>query len=225
MKEKLLLIDSDLLTFDALSMYLSANGYEVSYAQDGREGLAAVTQTQPDLVLLEVVLPELDGWEVCKRLREHSSVPIIFETTKALEADILRGFFLGADDYVTKPFSFAELNARIRAVLNRSQRRSRAKNSVESEELHIDFERKRVSVDGNVIQLTPIEYRLLEALARHANRTIPIERLLSEVWGEYCAGDEQHVKQYIWMLRKKIESNPDEPRHLINRRGFGYRFD
>ncbi len=225
MGANILLIDSDPFTFDALSMYLGLQGYTVSFAQTGEEGLAAAEKLQPDLVLLEVVLSGLDGWEVCKQLRQHSRVPIIFVTTQTTEADVLQGFFLGADDYVKKPFSFAELNARIWAVLNRAKIDFPADQSVKSEELLIDFGRKRVSVDGKVVPLTPIEYRLLEALARHANRTIPIARLLSEVWGEYCDGDEQHVKQFIWSLRKKIEENPDEPRHLINRRGFGYRFD
>jgi len=225
MKAKILLIDNEMPLSEMLLEYLNANGYEVFYAPGGLDGLAVVESIQPDLVLLEVMLPGMNGWEVCKRLRERSNGPIIFVTAKNYEADKLHGFFLGADDYITKPFSFAELNARMRAVLARYQGSNSTNNVIQSDELQIDISRKHVSVDGNKVDLTPTEYRLLETLARHANRTIPLSLLLSEVWGEYCDGDEQHVKQYIWSLRKKIESNPDEPRHLINRRGYGYRFD
>ncbi len=226
MKAKILLIDDEVLMYDALLLYLNLNGYEVTYAQNGPEGLAMFTQQQPDLILLDVMLPGMSGWDVCKRLRERSDVPIIFVTARNTEAEVLRGFFLGADDYVTKPFSFAILNARIGAVLERAKR-SIASEEVKlvSDELSINFERKHVSLGGNKIELTPTEYRLLETLAKNANRTIPISLLLSEVWGNCCDGDEKNVKQYIWSLRKKIETNPDEPKHLITRRGFGYRLD
>ncbi len=227
MQAKILFIDDDALMYDALLMYLNMQGYEVASVTNGPEGLAALDEMKPDLVLLDVILPGMNGWDVGRQIRRRSNVPLIFVTARNSEADILQGFHVGADDYIVKPFSFAVLNARIAAVLARCQRQSTAAADpgVESEDLSINFERKHVAVDGAKVELTPTEYRLLETLARHANRTIPVSQLLSEVWGSYCENDEKLVKQHIWSLRKKIEPNPDAPRHLITRRGYGYRLE
>jgi two-component system KDP operon response regulator KdpE len=146
-------------------------------------------------------------------------------TAKGEEIDKLRGFHLGIDDYVTKPFSFAELAARVGAVLARATHGSALAHSLTSDDLTIDFDQRHVKVGGQSVELTPIEYHLLETLARHAQRTVPAETLLVEVWGPGYAGEAEYVKHYIWALRKKIEVDPGDPKHLLTERGFGYRFE
>ena len=171
------------------------------------------------------MMPGMDGWEVCQRLRDTSRAPIIMLTAKGNEIDKLRGFNLGVDDYVTKPFSFAELVARIRAVLARSSRVAQPGAQVVSGTLEIDLIQRRVSVSGKIVDLSPTEYRLLEALANHPGRTVPSEQLLDEVWGAEYTGELDHVKHYIWALRKKLEQDPGDPQHILTERGFGYRFE
>jgi DNA-binding response OmpR family regulator len=144
-------------------------------------------------------------------------------TAKGEEFDKLRGFQLGVDDYVTKPFSFAELVARVGAVLSRAT--TEASNRVTSDDLTIDFDQHRVTLADQIVDLTPTEYRLLETLARNANHTLPIESLLTNVWGRQYSGETKHVKHYIWTLRKKIEADPGDPKHILTERGFGYRFE
>lgn len=146
-------------------------------------------------------------------------------TAKGEEFDKLRGFRLGIDDYVTKPFSFAELTARIGAVLSRVRRDSEIERQMHIGELAINFEQRRVTVAGQVIDLTPTEYRLLGLLARHTPRTVPTEQLLTEVWGAAYQGEPEHVKRYIWSLRQKIETDPGHPQHILTERGFGYRLE
>ena len=221
----ILLIDDDPTLLELLSDHLRTAGYGVRTAGDGVRGLHAATESRPDLVVLDVMMPGMDGWEVCRQLRERSSVPIIMLTAKGEEFDKLRGFRLGIDDYVTKPFSFTELAARAGAVLARASNASSASHCVTSGDLTIDFDERRVTVDGQVVVLTPTEYRLLETLARHPHRTIPTETLLEQVWGAEYAGEAEHVKHYIWTLRKKIEADPGDPKHLIAERGFGYHFE
>lgn len=222
--EKILIIDDDTTLLDLLGEHLTAAGYETGRAESGAEGLALVETAEPDLVVLDVMMPGMDGWEVCRRLRRLSDVPIIFLTAKDEEMDKLRGFRLGVDDYVTKPFSFAELTARIGAVLARTKGTT-SRQGVLSGDLHIDFTQRRVTVAGAPIELTPTEYRLLEVLARHPHRPIPTEMLLKKVWGPAYAGESEHVKHYIWSLRKKIEADPGDPRHILTERGYGYRLE
>lgn len=222
--EKILIIDDDTTLLDLLGEHLTAAGYETGRAESGAQGLALVETAEPDLVVLDVMMPGMDGWEVCRRLRRLSDVPIIFLTAKDEEMDKLRGFRLGVDDYVTKPFSFAELTARIGAVLARTKGTT-SRQGVLSGDLHIDFTQRRVTVAGAPIELTPTEYRLLEVLARHPHRPIPTEMLLQEVWGPAYAGESEHVKHYIWSLRKKIEADPGDPRHILTERGYGYRLE
>ncbi len=221
----ILLIDDDPVLLELLSSQLQAAGYRPVAANDGSTGLALAAETQPDLVVLDVMMPNMDGWEVCKRVREQAPVPIIMLTAKGEEFDKLRGFRLGVDDYVTKPFSFAELVARVGAVLTRAEREHAPTRSLVSGDVTIDFDERRVIVAGRDVDLTPTEYRLLEILARRVNHTIPSEVLLTEVWGTEYAGEIEHVKHFIWTLRKKIEADPGDPRHLITERGFGYRFE
>ena len=221
----ILLIDDDETLLELLADYVRTAGYSPVTSNSGLKGLQLASEQTPDLVVLDVMMPCLDGWEVCKRLREDSTVPIIMLTAKGDEVDKLRGFRLGVDDYVTKPFSFAELVARVGAVLARAGRRGEVGQRVTSGGLTIDFDQRRVTIAGQVVDLTPTEYRLFETLARHVNRTVPTEQLLAEVWGPEYHGEIEHVKHYIWALRKKIEADPGNPEHILTERGFGYRLE
>lgn len=220
----ILIIDDDATLLDLLGEHLEGSGYAVVRATDGVQGLNVASQVSPDLIVLDVMMPGMAGWEVCERLRSRSHVPIILLTAKGEEIDKLRGFRLGVDDFVTKPFSFAEVTARIGAVLARGASRSPSR-TLRSGDLHIDFDDRRASLRGAVVDLTPTEYRLLEALARHPHRTVPTEALLEQVWGSAYLGEFEHVKHCIWTLRKKIEVDPGDPRHILTERGFGYRFE
>ncbi len=222
---KILLIDDDETLLELLADHLRVAGYVTLLAHNGREGLQGAAVEQPDLIVLDVMMPGMDGWEVCQQLRRDTAVPIIMLTAKGQELDKLRGFHLGVDDYVTKPFSFAELTARIGAVLTRVQRDAPASRLFTSGDLTIDFDQHRTAVNGQTVELTPTEYRLLILLARHHHRTIPAEQLLADVWGPEYAGEVKHVKHYIWSLRQKIETDPGDPQHILTERGFGYRFE
>lgn len=225
----ILLIDDSQTLLEILTEYLLMSGYLLLTACDGISGLRLTFEQQPDLVVLDIMMPGIDGWEVCQQIRAMSSVPIIMITGKCEEADKLRGFYLGADDYVTKPFSFAELAARIGAVLSRFTRTvgpvSEQRHTLTRGNLQIDFDQQRILIDQRPVNLTRTEYRLLEMLARHPNRTIATEQLIEAVWGPGYAGEVEQVKHFIWTLRKKIESDPSAPKHLITQRGFGYRFE
>lgn len=220
-----LLIDDDPTLRELLSNQLRMAGYQALIAANGASGLHLAAEARPDLIVLDVMMPGMSGWDVCEQLRKQSNVPIIMLTAKGEEIDKLRGFRLGVDDYVTKPFSFAEMVARVGAVLARAERTSRPLHGITSSDLAIDFDQHRVTLAGHPIELTPTEYHLLEALARHPNRTVPTEQLITEVWGPQYAGEVEQVKHFIWTLRKKIEADPGDPQHLITERGFGYRFE
>ncbi len=224
-EQTVLLVDDDQTLLELLADHVRMAGYRPLITNNGTHALQQAAKENPDLIVLDVMMPGMDGWEVCRQLRENSSVPIIMLTAKGGEFDKLRGFRLGVDDYVTKPFSFAEMVARIGAVLSRAQARDKGQHRIASGDLVVDFDQRRVIVTGNAIDLTPTEYRLLEVLARHANYTIPTEDLLSRVWGEEYTGEHEHVKHYIWSLRKKLEIDPGNPKHIITERGFGYRFE
>lgn len=224
-KWKILLVDDDLTLLELLADHLRMASYIPITARSGLEGLNLFNRQRPDLVVLDVMMPGVDGWEICQKLRQRSSVPIIMLTAKGEEIDKLRGFRLGVDDYVTKPFSFAELAARIGAVLGRATAKIDPSHYVQRGDLVVDLDQRRVTVSGRVIDLTPTEYRLLETLVRHVDRTVPTERLLEEVWGMEYAGEVEHVKHYVWSLRRKIEADPGDPKHVLTERGFGYRFE
>lgn len=223
--KSILVIDDDPTLLELLPAHLEAAGYRSLAAIDGPSGLQMAFDEKPDLIILDVMMPGMDGWEVCEHLRKESDLPIIMLTAKGEELDKLRGFRLGVDDYVTKPFSFAELVARVGAVLGRAKRAPQSTHSMSSGELTINFDEHRVTVAGRIVELTPTEYRLLEILARHANRTVAVETLLAEVWGSQYVGEIEHVKHYIWAIRRKIEADPGDPKHLITERGYGYRFE
>lgn len=224
MTAKLLLIDDDRTLLNLLGEFLRGEGFEVFTAANGEAGLRLAYEQHPDLVLLDVMLPGMDGWEICARLRELSRVPIIMLTAKATEADKLRGFRLGVDDYVTKPFSFAELVARIQAVLARvSSSGDKQAGHITYGEIMLDRERYQVTLEGRILDLTPTEFRLLEALVRRAGKVASEADLVQEVWGAYRQDDTALVRRYILMLRKKVEADPANPTRILTVRGFGYR--
>ncbi|MBP7228758.1 MAG: response regulator transcription factor [Longilinea sp.] len=221
----ILIIDDDATLRRFLSDYFKQEGLTTLSAANGPEGLRMAYQQHPDLVLLDVMMPGMDGWEVCARLREMSDVPIIFLTAKNTEADKLRGFRLGVDDFVTKPFSFAELGARIQAVLHRVQARGAPPGVVTCGDLTIDLARREVRRGEQPLALTPTEYRLLEMLARHIGEAVAETDLIQEVWGSYRQEDTTAVRRYVWLLRQKIEDDPAQPRYLHTVRGYGYRLE
>ena len=219
-----LIIDDDKGLDELVSDYLAGQTYSVRSAENGKLGLRAMYERQPDIILLDVTMPEKDGWETLRRIREISNVPIIMLTARSEEADILQGFALGADDYVTKPFSFAQLSARIHAVLSRSTQENASESRLSAEGLEVDMRLKRVWRDGQVLALTPTEFKLLVTLMRHPGDVVSAKDLVKEVWGAQYASEIGHVRRYIWHLRQKIEPDPENPRYIHNDRGFGYRF-
>ena len=223
--QTILLIDDDATLRDLLAEHLQTAGYKVLSAPDGSIGLKTFAEARPDLIVLDVMMPGMSGWDVCEQIRLKSVTPIILLTAKSEEIDKLRGFRLGVDDYVTKPFSFAEMIARVGAVLIRAQYGAAPMHALTSGDLSMDFDQHRVTVSGQPVDLTRTEYRLLETLARHLNKTVSTEQLIDEVWGPTYAGEVEQVKHFIWTLRKKIEMDPGDPKHLITERGFGYRFE
>jgi len=220
----LLIIDDDKSLTQLLGDYLSDQGYSVRTVENGKLGLRAMYERQPDIVLLDVTMPEKDGWETLKRIREVSNVPVIMLTARGDETDILHGFSLGADDYVTKPFSFAQLAARMHAVLGRSMQEDAADNKLSVDGLEVDMRLKRVRRNGQLLTLTPTEFKLLVALMRHAGEVISPKELVIEVWGAQYTSEIGYVRRYVWHLRQKVEPDPENPRYIYNDRGFGYRF-
>jgi DNA-binding response OmpR family regulator len=223
MSPKVLLIDDDSTLLNLLGQFLREEKFEVFEAPNGTLGIRLAYQERPDLILLDVMLPGMDGWETCARLREMSKVPIIMLTAKATEADKLRGFRLGIDDYVTKPFSFAELVARIQAVLARAETVRKGSGEFIYGDIVLDMERFQATLDSRVLELTPTEFRLLEALVRRQGTVASEAELVQEVWGAYRQDDTALVRRYILMLRRKIEVDPSNPVRILTVRGFGYR--
>jgi two-component system KDP operon response regulator KdpE len=225
-KGRVLVVDDDKTLVRLMREALSKAEYDVITASNGIDALQELYAKQPDLVLLDVMMPRMDGWETAQRIRQVSQVPIIMLTAKDEESDKLKGFAVGVDDYVTKPFSFAEIVARVGAVLNRS-RQAPAEHKPKrysSGTLVIDTDSRRVTKAGKVIELTPTEYRLLATLAENAGRVLSHEQLLNKVWGYEFGEDTGYVKRYIWYLRRKVEDDPRKPEHILTERGFGYVF-
>jgi two-component system KDP operon response regulator KdpE len=220
----LLIIDDDKGLTQLLGDYLAGQGYSVRTVENGKLGLRAMYERQPEIILLDVTMPEKDGWETLKRIREVSNVPVIMLTARGDEADILQGFSLGADDYVTKPFSFAQLSARMHAVVGRSGQDNAAEGKLAADGLEVDIGLKRVWRDGQPVALTPTEFKLLVTLMHHAGDVISPKDLVKEVWGAQYTSEIGYVRRYVWHLRQKIEPDPENPRYIHNDRGFGYRF-
>jgi two-component system KDP operon response regulator KdpE len=221
----ILLIDDDESLTELLAKYMVNQGFTVHVSNNGMDGLRQMYLHPPDLVVLDVTMPQRDGWDTLERIREVSDVPVIMLTARDEERDVLRGFSLGADDYVTKPFSFAQLVARIGAVLHRTGRPSpESPDFLQQGDLRADLRTRQVWRGNERITLTPTEFKLLTALMKRAGDVLSPEELVREVWGQQYATEVGHVRRYIWHLRKKIEPDPENPRYIFNERGFGYRF-
>lgn len=226
MKDKVLMIDDDAELLGLAQTWLGNAGYELLMAEDGAEGLRRAYSSRPNLVLLDVRLPGMDGWEVCRRIREMCDVPIIMITVNGTRIDVLKGFSLGVDDYVSKPFDFQELVARVQAVLRRSgtAREQEARPAFRSEEIDVDWRSHQVHVRGEQVSLTPTEFRMLACLIENRGWVVTHEQLLRKAWGPNYLGDRSYVKVYIRYLRQKIERDANKPRLILTERGVGYRF-
>jgi len=226
---RILLVDDEQSIQTLLSYPLRKDGYEVVQATDGRQALLRFGEQQFDLVVLDLMLPSVDGLEVCRRLRSYSSVPIIMLTAKSEEIDKVVGLELGADDYITKPFSMREFRSRIKAVLRRAEM-SRPDETAPDEaplfsgELRIDFPKRSVRVRGEEAQLTFVEFEIVSALARAPGRVFTRDMLLARVWGDSAYRDPRTIDVHIRHLREKIERDPKDPEYLFTVRGVGYRF-
>jgi DNA-binding response OmpR family regulator len=225
MNRKILVVDDDKKIVELVSLYLRRDGYGVLAAYDGREALDLARLRQPDLVVLDLMLPELNGRDVCRLLRAESRVPIIMLTARSTDDDKLEGLELGADDYVTKPFNPRELVARIRAVLRRVAPDEERPEDIRFGELLISFVRHEVVLRGKAVNLTPTEFRLLEALAREPGRAFSRAELLDRAFGYDYEGLERTVDVHIMNLRRKIEADSARPGYVVTVPGVGYRFD
>ena len=220
---RILVVEDDLSILTGLSMNLRFEGYEVLQAQDGRTGLARAMDDQPDLVLLDVMLPELNGYEVVRELRQRGNeVPVVIVSAKGSERDKVTGLDEGADDYVTKPFSLQELLSRIKAVLRRRQRGSEV---FTFGHVTVDLVGKAVTRDGKPVEMTAQEFRLLQHFISQPGRTFNREELLSGAWGYDYEGTARTVDNFVRALRTKLEPDPDQPRYFLTVRGLGYRFE
>ncbi|MBA3867249.1 MAG: response regulator transcription factor [Solirubrobacterales bacterium] len=223
---RILLVDDEQSIQTLLSYPLRKDGYHVTSALDGGEALQRFEEGRFDLVILDLMLPRLDGVEVCRQLRSRSQVPIIMLTAKGSETDKVAGLEVGADDYITKPFSMREFRSRVKAALRRSRMvgESADEESIESNELTIDFSRRMVTLREQEIRVTYVEFEILGALARSPGRVLSRETLLEHVWGDSEYRDPRTVDVHIRHLREKLESDPKEPEFLFTVRGVGYRF-
>jgi len=226
MRHKILVVDDDATIRSALEVFLRESGYETHTAANAGEGLRLLYSEHPALLLLDIMLPGMDGWEMATRIRELSDVPLIIISGRSDEADKLRGFRLGADDYVTKPFSLIELGARIGAVLARAEKfaRARERRQFTFDDLTVDLDRHRVTRGDRIINLTPTEFRLLQVLVEKAGDAVSEEYLHQEVWGGAQKPGAGYVRRYIWFLRQKIERDPAHPDLIHTVRKYGYRF-
>jgi DNA-binding response OmpR family regulator len=224
---KILVVDDEPRMIQLISMNLKLEGFNVVSSGDGYQALEKVSREMPDLVILDIMMPDMDGYETLKRIREISSVPVIFLSVLGEEQDRVRGLDLGADDYITKPFSPRELISRIKAVLRRVELESGNRKSGEivvDDYLKINFDQRKVIVNGEEIRLRPTEYRLLYQLVTNAGKLLTHETLLSRVWGPEYQDEDQYVRLYITYLRQKIEEDPRNPKYILSERGLGYRF-
>jgi DNA-binding response OmpR family regulator len=226
MSETILLVDDEPAIVAPLRYHLQREGYEVLVASDGEEGLRRARQDGPDLVVLDLMLPKLDGWEVCRILRQESTIPIIMLTARDEDTSKVLGLDMGADDYLTKPFSFQELLARVRALLRRVayERKTPEDNVIRIGALALDIDAHRVVRAGETLQMTQMEYKLLRTLMERAGHVVRRHDLMDMVWGEDWVGDTHTLDVHIRWLRTKIEADPSVPRYIQTVRGVGYRF-
>jgi DNA-binding response OmpR family regulator len=226
-KTRVLIVEDDVPTLELLRMRLERDGYEVTVASSGQDALRQAYAAHPDVVILDVILPGMDGFEVCRLLREMTEVVILFVTVKGRKQDIIRGLQLGADDYLTKPYDYQELLARLTASLRRVEHDLPPPVLFSSGDRVTvgDPSRRQVLVNDRKVTLTPKEFKVLCYLMKNTGRVMSAEAILANAWGPEYAGDRQLVKEYIYRLRKKLEPGPGEPRYLLTVRGSGYVFE
>jgi DNA-binding response OmpR family regulator len=223
---QILVVDDEERMVRFIRLNLEHDGFRVSEAFNGNQAINKIRSSLPDLVLLDVMLPDIDGFEVLRIIREVTSVPVIMLTAKGEEDDRIRGLELGADDYITKPFSPRELSSRVRAVLRRTETSGPSTHGLieVDDRLKIDFDRREVWVEGQLVKLRPTEYRLLYHLVQNAGWVISHDQLLAKVWGYEYRDEPHYVRLYINYLRKKLEEDPSNPKYILTERGVGYRF-
>lgn len=224
MPAKILVVDDEKQYIHLLQVNLQAEGYEVLFAMNGEDALELVSSQKPDLVILDVMMPRLDGFTTCERIRQFSNVPVIMLTAKGEEQDRVKGLNVGADDYVIKPFSATELIARVRAVLRRARKddSSMGDRFFQHQDLKIDFARAEVWKDNKPVFLSATEYRLLIQFAHHVGEVMTAEELLVAIWGSAYREDKEILWVSIARLRQKLEDNPHSPQHIVTRAGLGY---
>jgi len=225
-RRRILVVDDEPRMVHFIRLNLEHDGFEVVEAPSGSKALDLLRDRLPDLILLDVMMPDLDGFETLRLVREISSVPIIMLTAKGEEDDRVRGLELGADDYITKPFSPRELVSRVRAVLRRTEAPGTSVHEViqVDDRLKLDFDRREVWVEGRLVQLRPTKYRLLYHLVQNAGWVVPHEQLLAKVWGYEYRDETHYLRLYINYLRQKLEKDPSNPEYILTERGVGYRF-
>ncbi len=219
----ILLIEDNVDLAQLVRFLLQRAGYRVLVASNGEDGLGMAEENAPDLILLDVLMPDIDGWQVYEQLQHITDAPIVFLTALGDEHNLTYGLGLGADDYITKPFGYKELVTRVKAALARA-RRSRGEQSIfRVGKLLINHDTHEVQVDGRAVSLTPTEYKLLLALVQNAGHTVEHDVLLRRVWGSEYANRRDYLKLYIWYLRQKLEQDPRHPQYIVSERGKGYR--
>ena len=223
---RILVVDDEERMVRFIRLNLEHDGFQVIEAYNGTQAMEKMRTNLPDLILLDVMLPDIDGFEVLRMIREISTVPVIMLTAKGEEEDRVRGLEGGADDYITKPFSPRELVSRVRAVLRRTEMTGISTHGMieVDDRLKIDFGRREVWVDGKLVQLRPTEYRLLYHLVKNAGWVITHDQILTKVWGYEYRDEPHYVRLYINYLRKKLEKDPANPKYILTERGIGYRF-
>lgn len=222
----ILVVDDEARMRRFIRMNMELEGYQIIEAENGLKALEQVRQHTPELIIMDVMMPEMDGFETLKLLREISTVPVVLLTVKSDEEDIIRGLTLGADDYITKPFSPRELVTRVTAVLRRAEWPAPPPRTILTidDRLSVDFNRHQVIVAGDRVDLRPTEYRLLNTLIQNAGWVVPHETLLAKVWGYEYRDETHYLRLYINYLRKKVEEDPADPYYILTERGVGYRF-
>lgn len=225
-RRKILVVDDEERMVRFIRLNLEHDGYFVSEAFNGKQALQRLRDETPDLILLDVMMPDMDGFEVLQLVREINSVPVIMLTAKGEENDRVRGLELGADDYITKPFSPRELAGRIKAVLRRTEGPGSGMHGLIEidERLKIDFDRREIWLEGKIVKLRPTEYRLLYHLVQNAGWVITHDQILTKVWGYEYRDEPHYVRLYINYLRQKLEKDPADPKYILTERGVGYRF-
>jgi two-component system KDP operon response regulator KdpE len=225
-RRRILVVDDEERMVRFIRLNLEHDGFQVSEAFNGKQAVQRLRDVNPDLILLDVMMPDLDGFEVLEMVREISNVPVIMLTAKGEEDDRVRGLEKGADDYVTKPFSPRELVSRVRAVLRRTEGATGSMHGLieVDERLKIDFDRREVWLEGKIVKLRPTEYRLLFHLVQNAGWVVSHDQLLAKVWGYEYRDEPHYVRLYINYLRQKLEKDASNPKYILTERGVGYRF-